>query len=597
MTKAPREHSVLVSAELRWMVQLRWCAAAAIIAGAIAHAMWAEWAAEHGWTVALGGVILLYNALFVLSMSRAGGESPRMVPMLTVAGAQIVFDLVALTLLVLWTGGVSSPLLGLFVLHMVLASLLLPPIIAYAGAVAAVGLMLAGLSLTGQWPRESASVLLACGWALTLLLTVFLTGRITEQLRRREAEWRDQRRHTQAILDTAADGIITIDEAGTIQSANPATARIFGYDASELIGREIGVLMPDPDREQHDGYLAAYLRTGRAKIIGIGREVLGRRKDGTAVHLDLAVSEVRTNGSRFFTGIVRDISERKERESQLAALNEQILRQQQALIQSEKMAAMGTMAAGIAHEIANPLANMDCLLQLARRQFAGAEISSGTLASMQEQIGRIERIARELTAFAHPEGAEWRLMSPSEIVRDALHLLRFEHRLRKVDVQCNCFSKACDVHGQPQAMQQVLVNVILNALDAMEDVPEPRLLIRSGCDEEWCRIEIEDNGYGIEAEKVERIFEPFFTTKPAGRGTGLGLSISATLVQRHGGRCEVDSTPGRGTTFRILLPAHSVPVAGSDRSDLSRNRESELPPDPEQASREGTKSGTTNERR
>jgi two-component system, LuxR family, sensor kinase FixL len=556
--------SAAAPTELRWFVHLRWFAGLAIVSGAVAHGVVGEWTGQHTAVMGLGGVVLLYNAALWLAArkrSTRGGA-------LWAAALQIALDLGVLTLLTVLTGGLSSPLLGLFVLHMVLGSLVLAPPMAYGVASYAIAMMLTGLWAAGQLPLPDAeggraALLTAVGWSVTLFLTVFLAAHISGRLRHEETAHRVQYRRTRSILDTAVDAIITIDSHGIIVSANPAAERISGYALGELIGSNVSILMPQPHRGEHDGYLARYMATGEARIIGIGRELIMQRKDGSLVPIELAVSEVPLDPAqkgRLFTGIVRDISERKQAESELRALNESLRKHQQALIQHEKMAAMGQMAAGIAHEISNPLASMDSLLHLLQRQ--PSRFTAENIRTLQEQVERITNIVRELTAFAHPSGAGWNTVALADIVRGSLEMVRFDHRVRRVAISCECEDDE-PARIMPTSLQQVLVNLILNALDAMENTPEPRLSIRTKGEGEWHLIEVADTGHGIPAEQISRVFEPFFTTKPVGKGTGLGLSISYSLVERHGGRLEVSSVPGEGTTFRIFLPRE-------DRSSASR---------------------------
>jgi signal transduction histidine kinase len=249
---------------------------------------------------------------------------------------------------------------------------------------------------------------------------------------------------------------------------------------------------------------------------------------------------------------------RVRQNQRLRAMSRRLRAQQRAMIQHEKMAAMGQLAAGVAHEINNPLSNMDSVLQLLQRRPGPA--SPETLAALREQIQRIHGTVRQLTAFAHPGRGRLENVEIGEVVRESLKMLAFDRRLAKVRVDCSIPESAGVARVQPQAIQQVVMNLVINALDATAGVPDPRLQIRAGRSDGECTIQVTDNGCGIPAACLDRVFEPFFTTKPVGQGTGLGLSISSTLVRDHGGRLEVASEPGRGTTFTIRLPAAAPPV-------------------------------------
>jgi C4-dicarboxylate-specific signal transduction histidine kinase len=248
----------------------------------------------------------------------------------------------------------------------------------------------------------------------------------------------------------------------------------------------------------------------------------------------------------------------------IRAMTRQLTRQHKAMIQHEKMVAMGQMAAGVTHEIANPLASMDSLLQLMQRK--PDRIRPEAVATLREQIERVNQIIQQMKTFAHPSDVQAQTVQLNEIVEQSLHMLRFDKRLSAVRVIRQYSSDAGSVALLPQALQQVLINLIINALDAMTQTPEPELVIRTERREGWCVVEVGDNGSGIAPEHMGRLFEPFFTTKPVGKGTGLGLSISYSLIQKQGGSISVRTQPGKGTSFLIRLPI-------SDGGGSSRNRE------------------------
>ncbi len=227
--------------------------------------------------------------------------------------------------------------------------------------------------------------------------------------------------------------------------------------------------------------------------------------------------------------------------------------QQQAMVQHEKMVGLGQLAAGLAHEIANPLASMDSVLQLMMRK--PDRPAGPALQTLREQIERISNIIRQMTAFARPDDPTGPPVPIGQLIERVIHIVQLDRRARQLQLVQEISARLASDWAVPSAIQQVLVNLAINALDAVADVPQPRLTIRLLQRRRENVIEVEDNGSGIAPENLNRIFEPFFTTKPVGKGTGLGLSISYRLIERHGGTMHVHSTPGQGTTFTISFPA------------------------------------------
>jgi PAS domain S-box-containing protein len=517
-----------------------------------------------------------------------------------------------------------------------------------------------------------------------------------EGLRESEAKGR-------AILDTVVDGIITIDERGIVESLNPAAARIFGFVSSEVIGQNVNMLMPEPYHSEHDGYLANYLKTGEKKIIGIGREVVGRRKDGTVFPVDIAVSEVRLADRRIFTGIVRDITERKRAEEELSRLGREaqvreafirnvvesiqdgvivldrqgritewnramekgygiaaaevrglsivevlpslkteafgerlawILEGDQEIAvsgvehetrhrgrvtmnikgsplrtltgevigavlaleditervqleriarQSEKMAALGTLAAGIAHEINNPIgiitSRVELMLMEAREKELMPEVARD-LRVIEKHAGRVAKITQGLLSFSRQ--APWRLadVDVNQVVEEVLLLVEKQLAREQIVLKKNLTPGLPKIVGSTNHLEQVLVNLLTNAREAMphggtlsvstavhrgplsnHPLPEDHPGHRSSViGDRMVEIRITDSGPGIPREVMTRIFDPFFTTKE--EGTGLGLSITYGIVREHGGTITVESRPGEGSTFIIHLP-----IEGTSRGE------------------------------
>jgi PAS domain S-box-containing protein len=376
-----------------------------------------------------------------------------------------------------------------------------------------------------------------------------LSADLTEERAKRkglEDQLLEARSLAASLFDLAVDGVVVADVRGRIESFNPAAERIFGYRASEVLGKNVSMLMPEPDRSRHDGYIADYLRTGQPKIIGLGREVVGLRKDGAVFPMDLAVSEFRLVGRRMFTGIVRDITERKGLEEQL--------------LQSSKLASLGELVGGIAHEINNPTGIIVMRSAGLMQEATGRDLPEDVIDDIeviQRQSDKIAQITSGLLAFSRQAPFSPNATDVNRMVSNAVglvdHVLKSRSIVSRLDLDRDLPPAVLD----PTRLEQVLLNLFNNAMDAMADGGE--LVLGTGTavgkkGEAQVRISVSDTGTGIAEEDLDRIFDPFFTTKEVGKGTGLGLSISYGIVQEHGGRLEVDSQPGEGATFHIVLP-------------------------------------------
>ena len=244
----------------------------------------------------------------------------------------------------------------------------------------------------------------------------------------------------------------------------------------------------------------------------------------------------------------------------IRAMTRKLRRQQQGMIQQEKLAAAGRMAAGVAHEVANPLASMDALLQMMERR--PEKLKPENVATLREQVARINKVVRQMTSFAHPGEGQWESVSLNEVVDKALAVVRFDPRGKGARIERDLAADSPTVHAVPEALQQVVINLAINALDALEGVEGGTLTIRTASAGGSARIEVIDNGHGIPPANRRRLFEPFFTTKPVGKGTGLGLSISYTLIQQHGGSIDVESRGhAAGARFIVNLPLSPQPAA------------------------------------
>lgn len=356
-----------------------------------------------------------------------------------------------------------------------------------------------------------------------------LTRRVEleESLRASEAKWR-------AVIDSAIDGIIVINTKGLIESFNPAAARMFCYDEAEVIGQNVNILMPAPYHDQHDGYLSHYVSTGDAKIIGKGRDVTGRRKDGTTFPLHLSVGETITQGERRFTGILHDLTDRVELEAQL--------REQSAL------AKLGEMAAVLAHEIKNPLAGIRGAVQVIGGRLPADSTDAAMMKEIVSRVDSLNAMMKDLLLFARPPQPQKAPIDVVALINVTADLLRRDHDAK--DLQIEISGSSPSAAGDPEMIKMVIQNLLINAAHATHG----RGLIRVAVDAAagWCRIAIADNGPGIPADMREKVFIPFFTTKA--RGTGLGLPTSKRFVEAHGGRLTIECPPTGGTLVTVHLP-------------------------------------------
>jgi two-component system sensor kinase FixL len=371
--------------------------------------------------------------------------------------------------------------------------------------------------------------------------------------------------HLQSILETVPDGMIVIDERGIIQSFSAAAERIFGYAANDVCGRNVSLLMPSPHREHHDEYIQRYLRTGERRIVGIGRVVAGQRKDGSTFPMELAVGEVEHGGRRLFTGFVRDISERQ--------LTRQRLQELQAeLSHVSRVSEMGQMASALAHEINQPLAAASNYLHAARR--LGARRDPGDAGrideALEQAIGQVERasqILRRLRSFIRKGEPEIAAEDISKLIEEGSAIALVGARERGVTVRLQVAARLPAVLVDKIQIQQVIVNLMRNAIEAMEQSPRRELIVAAEPtgDARHVIVRIVDTGPGLAPAVAERLFQPFVTTKS--HGMGVGLSICRSIVAGHGGELVAQANPDGGTTFSFTLPLANR--GGGDRTETS----------------------------
>jgi two-component system sensor kinase FixL len=367
--------------------------------------------------------------------------------------------------------------------------------------------------------------------------------------------------HLNSILDTVPDAMIVIDAAGRIQSFSAAAERLFGYNAAEIRGRNVSMLMPSPYREAHDGYLQRYMRTGERRIIGIGRLVVGERKNGSTFPMELAVGEMISGNARYFTGFLRDLTERQETDARLQEL-------QAELVHISRLSAMGEMASTLAHELNQPLTAIANYMKGSSRivseiQSERAPMLKSALDKSAEQAVRAGQIIRRLRDFVARGESERSIDSLSKTIEEASALALVGAKETGIHVRMRLKSEGDFVLVDRIQIQQVLLNLIRNSIDAMKTSPRKELTITKHTPEDgMVVVSVSDTGPGVAAEIRDQLFQPFVTTKPD--GMGVGLSISRTIIDAHGGKLWVDDNPDGGAIFRFSLPVAQTSRAEED---------------------------------
>lgn len=355
---------------------------------------------------------------------------------------------------------------------------------------------------------------------------------------RAKSELRDQYVRMQAVVNSAIEGIITIDETGVIESFNPAAENMFGYTADEAIGKNISEMMPDPYSSEHHLYLSNFRRTGIRKIIGTGREVVAQRQDGSTFPIHLSVSEVLLEDRRLFTGMVRDITAIKQAEERL--------------LQSERLAGIGQAMAALAHESRNALQRSQAGLEMLERRIENQPEATKLIKRIQRAQDDLHQLYEDVREYAAPIRVNPEHTAISDIVRHAWHDLALAREGRNAALTETGDDPYCQ--GDKFGLRLVFRNILENAIAATTE--EPRIRVEYGetdfVGQPAVRICICDNGPGLTADAQQQIFHEFYTTKT--RGTGLGMAICKRIIVAHGGLIEAENRPPSGACITIILP-------------------------------------------
>jgi two-component system sensor kinase FixL len=358
--------------------------------------------------------------------------------------------------------------------------------------------------------------------------------------------------HLRSILATVPDAMVVIDERGTILSFSAAAEIMFGYAEVDVVGQNVRMLMPSPDRERHDQYLDNYLTTGKRKIIGIGRVTTALHREGNTFPIELSVGEAWLGQRRIFTGFIRDLTERQQTLLRLQDL-------QSELAHVGRVSEMGTLASSLAHELNQPLTAVATYCESARdllEQEPDAEALEMVREALDEaaqQAVRAGQIVRRLRDFMSTGETERRVESLQQLINEANALALVGSREHGIDVQLKLDPAADKVLVDRIQIQQVLVNLIRNAIDAMIDSDARCLTLQTRRDGEGLvEVVVDDTGSGISEAVAPQLFQPFVTSKQS--GMGIGLSICRTIVEAHGGRIWFEPGAKGGTAFHFTVP-------------------------------------------
>lgn len=398
-------------------------------------------------------------------------------------------------------------------------------------------------------------------------------------LTRAEEKLRESEERLLGILNMAPEAIIVADENTRISMFSRGAEVMFGYAAEEIIGQPLDTLLPKSRREDHGRYIEKFSRSPESsRTMGQRGEVFGLAKDGREFPAEASVFKVDVAGQRVYTAMVHDITERKHAEEEILLLNKTLeervsLRTQELAaaniqltdamielkntqshpVQTEKLRALGTLIAGVAHELNNPMMGIQNYVDYASRH-AHHEKSKAALGKANREIERVTSIVGNMLSFARPAAASFSQIDIQELVDNALHLAEMDLVVKGISIGTDIPTSLPSAWASADGLQQTLLNLILNARDAMAESEVKHMEIKARHENGLVMVDVEDSGSGIKEAIMEAIFDPFFSTKAPGSGTGMGLAVSRQIIEAFGGTLTCENRPGGGATFSIAIP-------------------------------------------
>ncbi len=351
------------------------------------------------------------------------------------------------------------------------------------------------------------------------------------------------------VIDAALDGMIVIDSRGIVTLFNAACERIFGYAPDEVLGKNVSMLMTSPDRENHDTYLRNYLRSGIPRVIGIGRDVVGRRKDGSTIPLRLAVGELREGAEPpSFVGTLHDLTQQRRDRQRIEELQSELMR-------VTRVSAVGEMGSSLAHELTQPLSAIVGFVEASATLLSGAEVPDKVREYMDQAVTQVHRagaVVRHLRDFTSRGDTERGAENINAVVEGILELAMLGSTSERIGLRLDLAPDLPPVFVDHVQIQQVVLNLVRNSLDVLSGCEAGTVVVATKRRGDVVEVVVRDNGPGLAPEVRERLFEPFVSTKPD--GLGFGLSICRTIIDAHGGEISVDDDSAGGTTFRFTIP-------------------------------------------
>jgi PAS domain S-box-containing protein len=372
------------------------------------------------------------------------------------------------------------------------------------------------------------------------------------------------------VVESAPNAIVMVDGEGDIVLVNSQAEKFFGYHCEELVGQPVEILVPERFRAKHAGYRADFFDSPSARPMEAGRDLYGRRKDGSELPIEIGLTPVRTSEGVLVLSAIVDITERKRAEealrkskddlvkavAELQAKNDEIRTMTQQLWQAAKLASVGELAASIAHELNNPLATVSLRLEAILARTPAEDPRRRALEIVQQEANRMGELVANLLQFSRRGDGKTSTVDVCQELTRSVELIHHHLRKRQVAVMQEFAPDTPTIYADRQKLRQVFLNLLTNAADAMPEGGTLTLRTRPTTlrDRPGVLIEFADTGVGIPVQNLQKVMEPFFTTKEEGQGTGLGLAICRRVVHEHGGTMRVTSQVGKGTTVRILLP-------------------------------------------